>query len=57
MEKLIIVGLSTNARHVFEFVKDYNLYEIVGFAEMRSIGIQIHSRDFLYIHWRHLTSK
>lgn len=32
MEKLIIVGLSTNARHVYEFVKNYNLFEIIGFA-------------------------
>ena len=32
MEKLIIVGLSTNARHVFEFVKDNNLFEIIAFA-------------------------
>ncbi len=32
MEKLVIVGLSTNARHVYEFVKSYGLYEIVGFA-------------------------
>lgn len=32
MEKLIIVGLSTNARHAYEFVKMYNLYEVVGFA-------------------------
>lgn len=32
MEKLVIIGLSTNARHVFEFVRMYNLYEIIGFA-------------------------
>ena len=32
MDKLIIVGISTNARHVYNFVKDYGLYEIVGFA-------------------------
>ncbi len=32
MEKLIIVGLGTNARHAYEFVKMYNLYEIIGFA-------------------------
>ncbi len=31
-EKLIIVGLGTNARHVYEFVKYYKLYEVVGFA-------------------------
>lgn len=31
-EKLIIVGLGTNARHVYEFVKYYNLYDVVGFA-------------------------
>lgn len=35
MEKLIIIGLSTNARHVYEFVKDYDLYDIVGFAVNR----------------------
>lgn len=32
MEKLIIVGTSTNARHIYEFVTDYNLFDIVGFA-------------------------
>lgn len=32
MEKLIIVGLSTNARHVYEFVKDYDLFDVIGFA-------------------------
>lgn len=32
MDKLIIVGTSTNARHVYEFVKYYNLYDVVGFA-------------------------
>lgn len=32
MERLIIIGLGTNARHVFEFVNDYKLYEVIGFA-------------------------
>ena len=32
MEKLIIIGLGTNARHVYEFVRMYNLYEVIGFA-------------------------
>ena len=32
MEKLIIVGLSTNARHAYNFVKGYGLFEIIGFA-------------------------
>ena len=31
-KNLIIIGTSTNARHVYEFVKSYNLYNIVGFA-------------------------
>lgn len=31
-EKLIIVGLGTNARHVYEFVNYYDLYDVVGFA-------------------------
>lgn len=31
-EKLIIIGTSTNAKHVYEFVKDYDLYDIKGFA-------------------------
>lgn len=31
-EKLIIVGTSTTARHVYDFVKGYDLYEIIGFA-------------------------
>lgn len=32
MEKLIIVGLSKTALHVFEFVRMYHLFEVVGFA-------------------------
>lgn len=32
MEKLIIVGTSTTARTVYSFVKEYGLYEVVGFA-------------------------
>lgn len=35
MDKLIIVGLSTTARHVLSFVKMYNLYEVIGFAVSR----------------------
>lgn len=31
-EKLIIIGTSTTARHVYDFVKGYNLYEIIGFV-------------------------
>lgn len=31
-QKLIIVGLSKTAAHVFEFVQMYNLFEVVGFA-------------------------
>jgi sugar O-acyltransferase (sialic acid O-acetyltransferase NeuD family) len=32
MENLIIVGIGTNARHAYEFVKMYNLYNVIGFA-------------------------
>lgn len=32
MEKLIIVGTGTNGRHVYEFVKMYKLFDIIGFA-------------------------
>ena len=32
MENLIIVGTGTNARHAFEFVKMYGLYNVIGFA-------------------------
>ena len=32
MEKLVIIGTSTNARHAFEFVQMYKLYDIMGFA-------------------------
>ena len=32
MENLIIVGTGTNARHAYEFVKMYNLYNVIGFA-------------------------
>ncbi len=32
MEKLIIIGLSSTAKHAFEFIKMYGLYDVVGFA-------------------------
>lgn len=32
MDSLIIIGLGTTARHVYDFVKMYNLYDILGFA-------------------------
>lgn len=31
-EKLLIIGTSTTARHVYDFVTEYDLYEIIGFA-------------------------
>jgi sugar O-acyltransferase (sialic acid O-acetyltransferase NeuD family) len=31
-EKLMIIGASNTAELVYEFVKDYNLFEVVGFA-------------------------
>lgn len=31
-EKLIIIGTSTTAKHVYEFVRMYNLYDVIGFA-------------------------
>lgn len=32
MEKLIIIGLGINAKNAYEFIKRYNLYEVIGFA-------------------------
>ena len=32
MQDLIIVGAGTNARHAYAFIKDYNLYNVIGFA-------------------------
>lgn len=32
MDNLIIIGTSTNARHVYEFVRMYKLYNVIGFA-------------------------
>lgn len=32
MKKLIIVGLSTTGRHVYQFVNHYKLYNVIGFA-------------------------
>ncbi len=32
MENLVIVGLSKTASHVYSFVKDYNLFNVIGFA-------------------------
>ena len=32
MDNLVIIGIGTNARHVFEFVNMYNLYNVIGFA-------------------------
>lgn len=35
MEKLIIVGLGATARHLYTFIDQHNLYEIIGFAVNR----------------------
>lgn len=32
MDNLIIIGTGTNARHAYEFVKMYELYNVIGFA-------------------------
>ena len=32
MEKLIIVGISTTARHALSFIRMYKLYDVIGFA-------------------------
>ncbi len=32
MKKLIIVGTGSTARRIYDFVKQYNLYEVVGFV-------------------------
>lgn len=44
MEQLVIVGTSTNARHLYRFVTDYNLYEIIGFA----VDAEYRTIDTLY---------
>ncbi|HKM35332.1 MAG TPA: acetyltransferase [Lachnospiraceae bacterium] len=31
-EKLVIIGNSTSAKHVYDFVTGYNLFQVVGFA-------------------------
>lgn len=31
-EKLVIVGTSVNARHLYDFVKFYDLFDVIGFA-------------------------
>ncbi len=31
-EKLIIIGISTSAKHVFDFVNGYDLFQVMGFA-------------------------
>lgn len=34
-EKLIIVGTGPNSVHVYSFIKDYNLFDVIGFAVNR----------------------
>ena len=41
---LIIIGTSTNARHAYHFVKDYDLYNVIGFAVNRDY---ITSNEFM----------
>ena len=36
MDKLIIVGVSTTAKTIYEFVNKYHLYEVIGFAVDRA---------------------
>lgn len=40
MEKLVIVGISSTAEHVFEFVNYYNLYEVVCFVVDKEYKMQ-----------------
>lgn len=54
LQKLIIVGTSKTAQHAYEFVKMYNLYEIVGFSvneqyktEDRFMGLPVYSLENL----------
>lgn len=35
MRKLIVVGISTNARHVYSFVQYHKLFDVIGFAVSR----------------------
>lgn len=42
MENLIIFGTSTNARHVYSFVKHHKLFNIIGFA----VNCDYKSNDF-----------
>ena len=44
MKKLIIVGLSVNARHIYSFVQYHKLFEVVGFAVTR----EFKDRDTFY---------
>jgi sugar O-acyltransferase (sialic acid O-acetyltransferase NeuD family) len=32
MDKLIIIGINSTAAHLFEFIKHYNLFHVIGFA-------------------------
>lgn len=54
MKKLIIVGTSKTAHHVYEFVNMYKLYEVVGFAvnekyktESSFMGLPVYSLERL----------
>lgn len=31
-EKLVLIGISKNAAHAYAFIKDYDLYDVIGFA-------------------------
>lgn len=55
-EDLVIIGLNTNARHVYEFVKYHDLYNIIGFAvneEYKTVdefkGLPVYSLETLHL--------
>jgi len=54
MENLIIVGLSKTARHAYSFIKDHNLFNVIGFAvneqyktESSFLGLNVYSLERL----------
>ena len=52
MKKLIIVGISTNARHVYELVKQYQLFDVVGFCKFNYLFVDdtfIHDFNILFV--------
>ena len=48
MKDLVIIGNSETSNRVTQFIRHYNLYNIIGFQSIKSIAVLQNIMDFHY---------